>query len=76
MIYDEDFYFDNLDLYDIFGVEKEDAEEVQPPKNTMESATENLMKVEAKIEKKSFLQTYQIIQGLALLNYFQLVIDG
>ena len=76
VIYDEDFYFDILDLYDILGVEKEDAEEVQPPKNTMESATENLMKVEAKIEKKSFLQTYQRIQGLALLNYFQLVIDG
>ena len=71
-----------LDPYDIFGDEEVNVEEVKPPKYTMETAIDNLMKVEAnitrnkKVEKKSFLQTYQRIQGLALLNYFQLVIDG
>ena len=54
-----------LDPYDIFGDEEVNVEEVKPLKYTMETALDNLMKVEAnitrnkKVEKKVF---YKLIR--------------
>lgn len=61
----ENFYFGMLDPYDIFEDEEVNVEEVKPLKYTMETALDNLMKVEAniirnkKVEKKVF---YKLIR--------------
>ena len=81
-VIDEDHFFHLLDQYDIFNDEKEMEIVVLPPKFTMKSAIENLLSVEAnitrnkRVEKKSFLMRYQCVQGLALVRYFQLILEG
>ena len=81
-VIDEDHFFHLLGQYDIFNDEKEEEIIVLPPKFTMQSAIENLLSVEANItrnkrmEKKSFLMKCQSIQGLALVRYFQMILEG
>jgi hypothetical protein len=81
-IIEDDHIFGILDPYDIFGDEEMGENVPQIPKFTMKEAITNLLLVEAKVtrnrrdERKSLLQTYQRVQGLALLRYFQLVLDG
>ena len=75
-------FFHILDPYDIFNDEIVEEVVKVPPKYTMQSAITNLLDVDAKItrnkklEKKSFLMKYQSVQGLALVRYFQLIVDG
>jgi hypothetical protein len=81
-IIEDDHIFGILDPYDIFGDEEMGDNASQIPKFTMKEAITNILLVEAKVtrnrrdERKSLLQTYQRVQGLALLRYFQLVLDG
>jgi hypothetical protein len=81
-VLDEDHFFNLLDPYDIFNDDKEDEVVALPPRFTMLSAIENLLSVEAnitrnkKLEKQSFLMKYQSVQGLALVRYFQLILEG
>ena len=47
-----------LDPYDIFGDEEVNVEEVKPPKYTMETAIDNLMKVEANITRNKKVKKF------------------
>ena len=64
-----------LDPYDIFGDEEVNVEEVKPLKYTMETALDNLMKVEAnitrnkKVEKKVF---YKLIRESSSSQLFSI----
>ena len=77
-----DDIFGILDAYNMFGDEEIGEPAVKIPKFTMKEAIANLLVAEAKVtrnkkdEKKSLLQAYQRVQRLALLRYFQLILDG
>jgi hypothetical protein len=76
IIYDEDFYFGMLDPYDFLGDEEVNVEEVKPPKYTMETAIDNLTKVEAnitrnkKVEKKVFYKLIRESSSSQLFSTF------
>lgn len=81
-VINDDDIFAILDAYNIFGDEEIGEPAFKIPKFTMKEAIANLLVAEAKVtrnkkdEKKSLLQAYQRVQGLALLRYFQLILDG
>lgn len=81
----EDFLVDDLSLLDpcnILGEENVKEVDAAPPKHSIESAIDNLLNEEGKVtrnkklEKKNFLERYQTVQAMALIRYFQLLLEG
>ena len=81
----EDFLVDDLSLLDpcnILGDEIVKKVDAAPPKHSIESAIDNLLNEEGKVtrnkklEKKNFLERYQTEKAMALIRYFQLLLEG
>ena len=81
----EDFLVDDLSLLDpcnILGDENVKKVDAAPPKHSIESAIDNLLNEEGKVtrnkklEKKNFFERYQTVQAMALIRYFQLLLEG
>ena len=71
-----------LDPCNILGDETVKEVNPAPPKHSMESAISHLLNEEGKgtrnkkIEQKNFLERYQTVQAMALIRYFQLILEG